>query len=166
KKLFMRFLYLIISLVSFTTSIFAQTGTDTLYCYTHVNIVNVITGKIDADQTIVITNGRITAVGPFKKTKIPANISPRDASGKYMMPGMTDAHIHFFQSAGLYTRPDGINLNAVYPYEKDQQWLKDNLDDLMARYLACGITTVIDVGGPMSNYATRDKVNAYVNAPN
>jgi imidazolonepropionase-like amidohydrolase len=162
----MRRIYVIIFLILFSPALFSQNSTDTLVCFTHVSVVNVISGKVDSNQTVVITNGRISATGPFKKIKIPANASVIDASGKYLMPGLTDAHIHFFQSAGLYTRPDGVNLGAVYPYEKDQQWLKDNLDDLMARYLACGITTVIDVGGPMSNYATRDKVNANVNAPN
>ena len=58
-----------------------------------------------------------------------------------------------------------MNLGAVYPYEKDQQWIKDNMDGLMARYLACGITTVIDVGGPFSNYSIRSKINADPKAP-
>jgi imidazolonepropionase-like amidohydrolase len=133
---------------------------------THVNLVNVITQKVDADQTVVIDNGRITAVAPAKKLKIPPGAFVIDATGKYLMPGMTDAHIHFFQSGGLYTRPDALNLNNVYTYEKDQQWIKANQADLMARYLACGITTVIDVGGPMSNYAIRSQLDTTILAPN
>jgi hypothetical protein len=35
----------------------------------------------------------------------------------------------------------------------------------MARYLACGITTVIDVGGPMSNFAVRSKLDTTLLAP-
>jgi imidazolonepropionase-like amidohydrolase len=131
----------------------------------HANVVNVVTGKLDPDQTILIDSNRITAVGAFKKIKIPANATTIDATGKYVMPGMIDAHIHFFQSGGLYTRPDGVNLGAVYPYEKDQQWIRDNLGGLMARYLACGITTVADVGGPFSNYEVRSKVNANPKSP-
>lgn len=127
---------------------------------THATLINVNTSKTDPDQTIVIEKDRITATGPSKKIKIPANATVIDASGQFIMPGLTDAHIHFFQSGGLYTRPDGLNLNKVYPYEKDQQWVKNHLSDLMSRYLACGITTVIDVGGPFSNYAIRDKANA------
>jgi imidazolonepropionase-like amidohydrolase len=133
---------------------------------THVNVVNVITQKTDADQTVVIDHDRIIAVGAAKKIKVPANAQVIDGTGKYLMPGMTDSHIHFFQSGGLYTRPDGLNLNSVYPYEKDQQWIKDNLSDLMARYLACGITTVIDVGGPMSNYAIRSTLDTTILSPN
>lgn len=129
---------------------------------THVNVVNVITQKIDVDQTVVIDHDRITAVGATKNIKLPANALIIDGTGKYAMPGMTDAHIHFFQSGGLYTRPDAMNLNSVYSYEKDQQWVKDNQVDLMARYLACGITTVIDVGGPMSNYAIRSQLDTAI----
>jgi imidazolonepropionase-like amidohydrolase len=133
---------------------------------THVNVINVITQKIDADQTVIIDHDRITAVAAAKKTKLPANVQVIDGTGKYLMPGMTDAHIHFFQSGGLYTRPDALNLGSFYSYEKDQQWVKANQADLMARYLACGITTVIDVGGPMSNYAIRSQLDTTILAPN
>jgi imidazolonepropionase-like amidohydrolase len=133
---------------------------------THVNIINVKTGKIDLDQTIIIDKNVITNVGATKKIKIPAIATVIDASGKYAMPGMTDGHMHFFQSGGLYTRPDGISMPSIYPYEKDQQWLKDNMYDLMARYLACGITNIIDVGGPMSNFDLREKVNNEISSPN
>ncbi|MBO9202753.1 MULTISPECIES: amidohydrolase family protein [Niastella] len=133
---------------------------------THVNLVNVITQKVEADQTVVIENGRIKTVGPAKKIKSPEAATIIDATGQYLMPGMTDAHIHFFQSGGLYTRPDAVNLNHAYPYEKDQQWVKDNRADLMVRYLACGITTVIDVGGPFSNYAIRSQLDSAILAPN
>jgi imidazolonepropionase-like amidohydrolase len=133
---------------------------------THVNVINVITKKIDTDQTVVIEHGRIKTVGAAKKIKSPEVAMIIDGTGKYLMPGMTDAHIHFFQSGGLYTRPDAVNLTSVYPYEKDQQWVKDNRTDLMARYLSCGITTVIDVGGPFSNYAIRSELDTTILAPN
>lgn len=161
-------------LISLSLSMFAQTPSaagkmekPTIpIVIKQVNVVDVVTGKVEADQTVVIGQDRIVAAGPSKKVKAPANATVIDGTGKYLMPGMMDAHIHFFQSGGLYTRPDGVNLDKVYPYEKDQQWIKDNLYGLMGRYLACGITTVIDVGGPMSNYSIRDSVNAYIAAPN
>ena len=135
-------------------------------CITHANLIDVNTSKTLADQTIIIEHDRIKATGPSKKLKTPDGATVIDATGKCVMPGMTDAHIHFFQTGGLYTRPDGLNLMAVYPYEKDQQWAKEHLSDMMARYLACGITTVADVGGPFSNFAIRDKVNADPRATN
>ena len=44
------------------------------------------------------------------KIKVPAGVTVIDGSGKYLLPGLTDAHVHFFQSGGLYARPDGIDL--------------------------------------------------------
>lgn len=58
-----------------------------------------------------------------------------------------------------------MNLGKVYPYENDQQWIRENHNDLMRRYLACGITTVADVGGPMSNYDVRKRIVRTVIVP-
>lgn len=126
----------------------------------NVNVVDVKTGKILPDQRVTIRNNNIIEVGPAKKIKPIEGATHIDGTGKYLMPGLTDAHIHFFQSGGLYTRPDALNLGNVYSYEKDQQWIKDNFYDLMARYVACGVTHVIDVGGPFSNYAVRAKLDS------
>lgn len=142
------------SSISTTTSNSAAT-----LCIAHANVIDVVNNKTLSDQTILIENDRIVQAGPSKKIKVPASAITIDATGKYVMPGMTDAHIHFFQTGGLYTRPDALDLRTVYPYDKDQQWVKDHLGDMMARYLACGITTVADVGGPFSNFSVRDKVN-------
>jgi imidazolonepropionase-like amidohydrolase len=134
---------------------------------TNVTIVNTKDGKLIPAQTVVLRADRIEQVIKYNpKIKIPDSVKVIDGTGKFLMPGMIDGHIHFFQSGGLYTRPDGLNLGKVYPYEKDQQWIKDNHNDLMRRYLACGITTVVDVGGPMANYEIRSKNEQNQNSPN
>ena len=157
----MKRVFFFILLLSVSYGSIAQT-----LALTHVTIVDVETGKAIPDQTIIIDSNRITALGKTGKLKTPASATIIDATGKYIMPGLIDAHIHFFQSGGLYTRPDALNLNVALPYEKDQQWIKENLNDLMRRYLACGITSVIDVGGPMSNYAVREQLEQSKYAPN
>ncbi|MEL6988875.1 MAG: amidohydrolase family protein, partial [Bacteroidota bacterium] len=88
-----------------------------------------------------------------------------EAQGKYLIPGLVDGHIHFFQSGGLYTRPDAIDLRAYKPYDDEIVWLQSNAGDLLDRYLRCGVTTVIDVGGPMYNYTIRDSFNLMPNKP-
>jgi len=40
-----------------------------------------------------------------------------DCVGKFILPGYIDTHIHFFQSADLFTRPDGADFNSVRPYK-------------------------------------------------
>ena len=139
---------------------------------TGINLVSTKDGKIESDISVLIEDSLIKDIAKESKLKIPTGATIIDGKGKWLMPGLIDAHIHFFQSGGLYTRPDGLNLGKYYSYEKDQQWIKDNLDDEMRRYLACGITTVMDVGGPMRNFETRAfcdespvSPNAYVTGP-
>lgn len=145
---------LLLAALCLTMSVAAQT-----ICIAHVNMIDVKKNVTLTDQTIIIEKDRIIATGPGNKIKVPADATLIDGTGKYLMPGMTDAHIHFFQSGGLYTRPDAMNLTSYYPYQKDQEYVQTHLSDLMARYLACGITTVYDVGGPMANFDIRDKAN-------
>jgi imidazolonepropionase-like amidohydrolase len=147
---------------------FAQSST----WFTNVNLINTSEGKSRSGATVVTEGNRITNVFFQKKIKVPDRVKVVDLQGKYMMAGLVDAHIHFFQSGGLYTRPDALNLSKFYAYEKDQRWITENLDDLMRRYLACGITSVIDVGGPLRNYQIRKycgtnelSPNAYVTGP-
>ena len=79
-----------------------------------------------------------------------------DGTDKYLIPGLIDAHIHMFQSGGLYTRPDAINLTQIKSYNDEITWINNNIEDILKRYLSIGVTTVIDVGGPFRNFAIRD----------
>src|SRR5215472_511427 len=49
------------------------------------------------DSAVVIRNGRIKAVGPRSKVKIPPNAQVVDATGKFVLPGLWDMHAHFEQ---------------------------------------------------------------------
>lgn len=114
---------------------------------------------------VLMENGRIVSIG--KNLSIPGNVPAKvlDASGKYLVPGLMDAHIHFFQSGGLYTRPDGLNLTAVKPYEEELAWVKQHAGEQMKRYLACGVTGVVDCGGPFWNFDVRNAARSSFLAP-
>jgi cytosine/adenosine deaminase-related metal-dependent hydrolase len=96
------------------------------------------------DGTVLIEGDRITAVGPSGKISIPAAAQVIDARGKWIIPGLIDAHIHFFQSGGLYTRPDIIDLRAERPYSQEMAWIRERIPQTLARYLASGVTSVVD----------------------
>ena len=49
------------------------------------------------DAAVVIHNGRIIAVGPRSKVKIPKHANVVDAHGKTVLPGLWDMHAHFEQ---------------------------------------------------------------------
>lgn len=51
---------------------------------------------------IVITNNRITAVGPAGKVVIPAGAAVRDLRGKTIMPGLVDVHAHTWVAWGVH----------------------------------------------------------------
>ncbi len=113
---------------------------------TNVTVADVEKHRLIPNQTVTITNDLISNIQSSKKVKIPQNATFIDGRGKYLIPGLTDAHIHFFQNSGLYTRPDAIDLQKYMPYEKEIQLAKEDMEQKLLRYLKQGITNVIDVG--------------------
>jgi imidazolonepropionase-like amidohydrolase len=107
------------------------------------------------DSTIVLQGNRILAAGPSGSVTVPSGAQRIALRDKYVLPGLIDSHVHFFQSGGLFTRPDIIDLRSVRPYTEELAWIDAHLDDTFARYLRAGITSVSDVGGPFWNYDTR-----------
>ena len=127
--------------------------------------INPADGKTTRNATIIIDGEKIAAIGSPNETKIPPNARQIDCSGKFILPGYIDTHIHFFQSGDLFTRPDVVDLTSVRPYKEEVAWIKSHLDDTFARYLRSGITSVVDVGGPMWNFEVRRRANATAKAP-
>jgi Tol biopolymer transport system component len=58
--------------------------------------------EIIARGDIVITNNRITALGPSGKVQIPAGAVVRNLSGKTIMPGLVDIHAHTWVAWGVH----------------------------------------------------------------
>jgi imidazolonepropionase-like amidohydrolase len=127
-------------------------------------VINPAEGKVLPNATIVINGDKIEAV-VMGKQNAAALGKQIDCKGKFILPGYIDTHIHFFQSADLFTRPDGADLNSVRPYKDEVAWIKSHLNDVFARYIRCGITSVVDVGGPMWNFEVRKTANSTAKAP-
>src|SRR5262245_19794699 len=115
--------------------------------------------------SIVIDAGRIRDIGPRNEVRVPNNAQVVDARGKWVLPGLIDAHVHFSQSGGLYTRPDEIDLRSRRPYAKEMEWIKERLPTTFEKYLASGITGVVDCGGPIWNFDVRDIASKTKKAP-
>jgi len=58
--------------------------------------------EVIARGDIVITNNRITAIGPSGKVQIPAGAVVRNLSGKTIMPGLVDIHAHTWVAWGVH----------------------------------------------------------------
>ncbi len=118
-----------------------------------------------ADAVVVVEEGRIAAIGARALVAVPPAATVVDVAGKWIVPGLIDAHVHFFQSGGLYTRPDAIDLRDRRPYADEIAFIKKSLPSTFARYLACGVTSVVDVGGPMWNFEVRELAGRTAHAP-
>jgi imidazolonepropionase-like amidohydrolase len=109
------------------------------------------------DAVILVRDGRILDAGPAARLSVPAGARVVDAKGKWIIPGLVDGHVHFFQSGDLYTRPDAIDLRKHRPYAQEEiARIRANLSDTFARYLRSGVTSVVDFGGPFWNFDVRD----------
>lgn len=143
-------------LLLFSNFLFAQTF------ITNVTIVDVEKQKLLSNQTVIITDNLISNIQKSNKIKVPENATIIDGSDKYLLPGLIDAHIHFFQNGGLYTRPDAIDLRKFKDYEQDITYAKTDMEAKLRRYLQNGITTVIDVG---ANYNFLKQRNDFTDKP-
>jgi imidazolonepropionase-like amidohydrolase len=62
--------------------------------FVNVNVVPMDRERVLANQTVLVEGGRITALGPSSTIKVPAGAVRIDGRGKYLIPGLTDMHVH------------------------------------------------------------------------
>ena len=98
---------------------------------THVLLLDGTGADPKPDQTIVIRNGRIAAVGPAAGVPIPDGVRTMDLSGHTVIPGLIGMHDHLF-----YTAAGGRAVQMSYTGPR--------------LYLASGVTTIRTAGGPLS----------------
>lgn len=75
--------------------------------FTNVTVIDVLDGVAKPSMTVIINGEHITAVGPVGSVEIPADAKNIDATGKYLIPGLWDMHVH--------TGSDRNSREIVYP---------------------------------------------------
>ena len=83
---------------SIPVSAFGQTtvppvGTTPLV-FDHVTVIDVEHGRAIPEQRVVIVGHRITTTGPAQQVTLPKQARVIDATGKYVIPGFWDMHVH------------------------------------------------------------------------
>jgi imidazolonepropionase-like amidohydrolase len=61
----------------------------------HANVVDVATGQVHPNQTVVVAGRRIVRVGPSGRTT-PGRGRMVEARGQYLLPGLWDMHTHVY----------------------------------------------------------------------
>jgi imidazolonepropionase-like amidohydrolase len=62
--------------------------------FTHVNVVPMDRERVIADQTVVVREDAIVAIGDADHVPIPKGATVIDAHGQYLLPGLADMHVH------------------------------------------------------------------------
>jgi imidazolonepropionase-like amidohydrolase len=93
----------------------------------HVRVIDGTGGPAKADQTVLISDGKITAIGNAGSVQVPAEANRLDFTGYSALPGLVGMHDHLFYPAagGLYH-----DMPLSFP----------------RLYLAAGVTTIRTTG--------------------
>ncbi len=75
---------------------------------TDVSVFDSKSGKVHANQTVVVEQGKITQVGKASSVKAPANAKVISGQGKMLLPGLWDNHTHYDMSQGIYHLAAGV----------------------------------------------------------
>jgi hypothetical protein len=91
-----------------------------------VSLFDTSSGTMRTDRTIVVLGGKINAIGtPEKSASIPMGAVVLDGKGKFVIPGLIDAHVHLVHRLN-YAHMTG--------------------DEVLPLFLANGVTSVRDTG--------------------
>ena len=115
------------------------------------HVLDVKTGKMLADQTIVIEKGKISSLGPSADAKAPANATRIDLPSATILPGLIDAHTHI-----TFDPKFGYESLAISIPRETLTGAKNARLTLLA-----GFTTIRNVGASgFTDVALRDAINA------
>jgi len=95
---------------------------------THATIIDGTGAPPRAGMTIVMRDGRIAAVYPDGAQPLPSDATERSAAGKFVLPGLIDAHVH----------------NATNPSGDDRRSI---VEQRLRNALLGGVVAVRDMGG-------------------
>jgi imidazolonepropionase-like amidohydrolase len=93
--------------------------------FTHVTVIAMTDAAPQPDMTVLVAGNRIAAIGKTGKFRAPRNAQIVDATGKYLIPGLWDMHVHSGD------------------YAKGKKYA--------SRLLALGVTGVRDMGTPLED---------------
>ena len=114
-------------------------------------------GPPRTNETILIVDGRIKAMGPDAFRRAPKGARVLQGTDRWILPGLIDAHVHFFQTGGLDARPDVVPLPGAVPYPQGRGPDSATAAGLPAMaYVCAGVTSVADLGGPSWIFGLRE----------
>jgi imidazolonepropionase-like amidohydrolase len=102
----------------------------------NATIITIANGDI-ANGTILVRGGKITAVG--RNVTIPQGVRTIDGTGKFVMPGIIDAHSHAALEGGINEGAESVTPEVHIQLNPD--------DQVIYRALAGGVTSALLLHG-------------------
>lgn len=115
----------------------ARPKTPSTFAFVHAAVVPMDRERILPDHTVVVVDGRITAIGPAVTVKVPRHAVRIDARGRYLLPALSDMHVHV----------EGESWNALLSPEAKAASKTTPFEDFLFPYVANGVTTVQVLSG-------------------
>ena len=115
----------------------AAAQADTAFAVTNVTVIPMDRERVLRGQTVLIRHGRIAAIGPRGAVRLPADVLTIDGTGRYLIPGLVDAHVHYDEEDPAKD-PHVDSINREYS----------------ALFLAAGVTEVLNLCGSVRHSRT------------
>jgi imidazolonepropionase-like amidohydrolase len=127
---------------------------DPVIALEHVQVIDG-TGAVPlADQTVLVSGGRIAQLGPSASLQPPPSAKRLDLRGYTVFPGIVGMHEHLFSPAAP---PDGAFAEVSSP--SHTTLFAEHLNSFPRLYLAAGVTTIRTVGS-LQTYAELNLAHA------
>jgi imidazolonepropionase-like amidohydrolase len=121
--------YIFLSLVLLPAPLFAQAEQQpqrTSVVITHVTVIDCTGAAARPDMTVVITGDRITELGRTGKIKLPKHARQVDATGQFLIPGLWDMHVHWYDATylPLFTANGVTGIRVMWGMPVNLAWRK------------------------------------------
>ena len=117
----------------------------------HVTVIPMTPGAVVLpDQTVTIRDGRIASIEPSAGAEIRAGIRRVDGTGKFLMPGLTDAHVHL----------ENDRLLRIFLHNPKIPTGTVRTEDVLLPYLANGVLQVVDLSATSETVGQRDDIES------
>lgn len=100
------------------------------------------------DATVVIADGRISSISRGRKGNPPPGSRRVDAKGKWLIPALTDAHVHIINERQVRLLMPEVSTGAI------------STADLLLPYVANGVLQVVNMSAMTESVAQRDEVES------
>lgn len=117
------------------------------------------------DAAVVMREGRVECAGPRTACPVPADAHQVDTRGKWIVPGLVDAHVHYSQTGWADGRPDALDVRDRFPYPATVQELESHPERFWRSWLCSGVTATFDVGGYPWTWNLRARAERSTSAP-